>query len=331
MTPHTPSDHAAEAVRILEAEALALAQVAEGLDRQKFALAVELLLQARAHVIVSGMGKSGHIAAKVAATLASTGTPAFYLHPGEAVHGDLGMLTRDNALVAFSHSGATDEVLNLLPYARQLHIPVIAITGNGASPLAERAAVALVYRIEAEACPLNLAPTTSTTVQLAMGDAIAGALIRAHGFQPEDFAIRHPLGSLGRRLQMRVGDVMARGAELPVLAETESLEAALHAMTRGRLGCVAFVDGAGRLSGIFTDGDLRRLIGREGGLDLARPSHAIMIRNPKRVRPDLRAVKAVDLMEASGSKITVLPVVDDDDRVVGMIHLHQLIEAGLTS
>jgi arabinose-5-phosphate isomerase len=327
MTParaHNPAH--VEGLRVLREEAGVLARVADALDTAAFDAAVALLLAARAHVIVSGIGKSGHIGAKIAATLASTGTPAFFLHPAEAVHGDLGMLTRDNVLLAISHSGTTEEVLNLLPYAVHHGIPVVAITGNPLSPLAEKASVVLHLGIEKEACPLNLAPMSSTVAQLAVGDALAAALMRARGFQAEDFALRHPLGTLGKRLLIRVRDLMTSGADNPVIHQDQPLRAAISAMTGKRLGAVSMVDDDGVLAGIFCDGDLRRLFEREG-LNPDRPMADVMIRNPRRIGPDVPGVKAVDLMETA--KITVLPVVDEDDRPVGMIHLHQLIQSGI--
>lgn len=316
-----------EGRRVLESEGSALLALSRGLDLAAFRAACDLLFDAPPPAIVTGMGKSGHIARKVAATLASTGTPAFYLHPAEALHGDLGSVTPKSAVIAFSHSGSSEEVLSLLPYLRGQHARLVAITGEPASPLARAAEVVLTTGVEEEACPLNLAPTTSTTAQLAMGDALAMALMRRRGFEREDFAIRHPLGSLGRRLVMRVEDLMKRGGELPAVGEAAPLSDAIDAMNRGRLGCVAVTDAQGRLAGIFTDGDLRRLWVKARLLDATVPVGRVMVANPKRVHPGVMAVRAVDLMEQY--KITVLPVVGDDDRLVGMVHLHDLVALGL--
>ncbi|MCB2154726.1 KpsF/GutQ family sugar-phosphate isomerase [bacterium] len=317
-----------EGRRVLGFEAETLRRLSENLDGESFNRATEILLGAKAHVIVTGMGKSGHVGAKIAATFASTGTPAFFLHPAEAVHGDLGMLTRDNVLLALSHSGATDEILNLLPYAQHERIPVISITGRMQSALAERSDVVLLTEVDQEACPLNLAPTASTIAQMAMGDALAAALMQLRGFQAEDFAIRHPLGSLGRRLLVRVRDLMVTGDQNPVLPETATVREAIDEMTTKRQGAVALTDEAGTLTGIFCDGDLRRLFLR-GPVDVNSEVREVMVRQPKRVHGDLHGAKAVDLMETH--KITVLPVVDDDDQAIGMIHLHSLIEAGIWS
>ncbi len=325
----TPNRHASpahiEGLRVIEQEAATLAALGNHLDCSAFDRAVETMLDARAHVIVTGMGKSGHIGAKIAATLASTGTPAFFLHPAEAVHGDLGMLTGQNVVLALSHSGTTEEVLNLIPYIQLHAIPLVVITGNATSQLASRAKAVLAYKLDQEACPLNLAPTASTIAQMALGDALAGALMRARGFTDEDFAIRHPLGALGRRLLIHVRDLMAVGDENPVMPETALLKDAISRMMR--LGAVSLVDEEGKLAGIFCDGDLRRLLSR-GPVDPAWMMKDIMIRNPKRIHPDVLGTKAVDLMETH--KITVLPVVDEDDMLVGMIHLHSLIQAGIT-
>jgi len=311
-------------MRVLRLEAEALARLAQTIDSAAFDAACRMIAEADSHVVVTGMGKSGHIGAKVAATFASTGTPAFFLHPAEAVHGDLGMLTGRNVVLALSHSGTTDEVLNLLPYVGRYEIPLIAITARPDSPLARKADVVLAYDFDQEACPLNLAPTASTIAQMAVCDAIAGALMEMRGFTSEDFAIRHPLGALGRRLLMLVRDLMYAGEDNPTLPESATLSEAIHAMMR--LGAVSFVDANGKLAGIFCDGDLRRLFQR-GGADPNAPMQPIMIRNPKRVGPDVPGTKAVDLMQEH--KISVLPVVDDEGRPVGMVDLKTLNRAGL--
>jgi len=317
-----------EGPRVLRAEGKAVLAVADGLDRALFERAIELLFASTPPVVVTGMGKSGHIAAKIAATMASTGTPAFYLHPAEAMHGDLGMVPHGSTILVFSQSGATEEVLNLLPYLRSHTAHILAITGQPQSPLAQAADVVLLSRIDEEACPLNLAPTTSTTVQLALGDALAMALMRKRGFGSDDFAIRHPLGALGKRLLMRVGDLMKKGDALPMASDAITLQEAVDILNKGRLGAVALVDGAGRLTGYFTDGDFRRLWCAKHTVADNIAIRDVMIKNPKRVSMDTLGVKAVDLMEQY--KITSLPAVDDDEKVVGMIHLHQLVEAGIT-
>ena len=317
------------AQEVLRAESETLATLAVTLDGEAFSRAVELLLNAPAHVVVTGIGKSGHIAAKVAATLASTGTPAFFLHAAEAVHGDLGMVTKHNVVLAFSQSGGT-EILNLLPYIKRLEVPLIAITGNTKSELAERADVVLNSSVDAEACPLNLAPTSSTTAQLALGDALAVALMRRRGFTPDDFAMRHPLGALGRRLLMRVSDLMATGENIPRVTAETPLKDAIRVMSGKRLGSVCIVDANDALTGIFCDGDLGRLFDRTAGqIDVMQPISELMIKNPKNIQAEALGVKAVDLMETH--KITVLPVIDSNIKLVGLIHLHVLIRAGIVT
>jgi len=320
----------AEARRVLDAESEALRQLSASLPAEAFGRAVDLLAACKAQVVLTGIGKSGHVAAKIAATFASTGTPAFFLHPAEALHGDLGMLTSANVVLCLSQSGATDEILTMLPYLKRTGIALIAMTGGEHSPLAAQADVLLLAKIAHEACPLNLAPTTSTTVQLALGDALAVALMRRRGFPPEDFALRHPLGALGRRLLIHVRDLMHTGEENPLVHDGEPLRNAIQQMTGKRLGAVSGVDAEGRLLGIFCDGDLRRLFQRvEGPLDPSAPIRDFMIRTPKFTTPDTLGAMAVDVMETHG--ITVLPVLDDNHRAVGMIHLHDLIRAGIAS
>ncbi len=311
-------------LRVLKLEAEALRGLGEQIEGEAFAKACRLILECDSHVVVTGMGKSGHIGAKVAATLSSTGTPAFFLHPAEAVHGDLGMLTPRNVVLAVSHSGATEEVLNLLPYISHHEISLIVVCGSALGPLAKRADVVLSYELEKEACPLNLAPTASTIAQMALCDALAGALMEARGFTNEDFALRHPLGALGRRLLVRVRDMMATGADNPVLHESATLSEAIPRMAQ--LGAVAFVDDTGILTGIFCDGDLRRLVER-GGADPTTRMSELMIKNPKRVSPDIAGPKVVDILQEF--RIGVLPVVDEDNRAVGMIDLKTLHQAGL--
>lgn len=316
--------------RALEIEARALAALPARIDAQ-FARACALCLAATdapatGRVVVSGLGKSGHIAHKIAATLASTGTSAFFLHAGEASHGDLGMVVRGDVLLAVSHSGDSGELLALLPHLTRLSIPVIALTGNAASPLARAAAVHLDVSVAAEACPLNLAPTASTTASLAMGDALAAALLAARGFTPEDFARSHPGGALGRRLLLRVADVMRQGEELPRVAATVTLEAGLVEMSRKGLGLTAVTDEAQRLLGVFTDGDLRRALDR--GVDLrATRIDAVMTRAPRTVRPAQLAAEAVNHMQEH--RVTALLAVDEQGRLVGALNIHDLLRAGV--
>ncbi len=322
--PDENFDFRSAGLRVLRLEAQALDQLAGRIEGEAFSGACRAILACDSHVVVTGMGKSGHIGAKVAATLSSTGTPAFFLHPAEAVHGDLGVLTPRNVVLAISHSAATEEVLNLLPYIAHHGIPLIVVCGNQEGPLARKADVVLSYSLEQEACPLNLAPTASTIAQMALCDALAGALMEARGFTDEDFALRHPLGTLGRRLLVRVGDLMATGADNPVMHESATLGETIPRMAQ--LGAVSFVDDTGKLTGIFCDGDLRRLVGR-GGAPPTTIMAELMIANPKRVSPETSGTKVVDFLQEH--RIGVLPVVDEQGRPVGMIDLKTLHRAGL--
>lgn len=316
------------AEQVLQSEAEAILRMREQLDPKDFSRAVDLVLGAQGQLVVTGMGKSGHIARKVAATFASTGTPAFFLHPGEALHGDLGMIHRRSVVLAFSNSGATDEILNLLPYIAQMQASLIVATAGVSSPLAKAAEVLLITPADREACPLNLAPTNSTTMQLALGDALALAVMERRGFSPDDFAMRHPLGALGRRLLVKVSDIMHAGEEIPIVSEEAPLHKAISTMTNKRLGTVIIIDESGAMTGIFCDGDLRRLFDREhGNIKGTDPISAFMTKGPKSIEPDLLGVKAVDLMETF--KITVLPVCEANGKPVGLIHLHDLIQAGI--
>jgi arabinose-5-phosphate isomerase len=311
--------------RALGIEARAVAGLAERLGPD-FVEACRLCLACRGRIVVTGMGKSGHVAGKIAATLASTGSPAFFLHPAEASHGDLGMLTREDVVLALSNSGETDEVLTILPLIKRMHVPLIAMTGNAASTLAREADVHLDVSVAEEACPLNLAPTASTTAALAMGDALAVALLEQRGFTPEDFARSHPGGRLGRRLLLRVSDLMRRGAELPVVGESTTLSAGLLEMSRKGLGLTAIADDAGRVVGIFTDGDLRRTLDRQ--VDVHRTTMGeVMTRDCKVIAPQELAAEAVRLMEQH--RITGLLVVDGDRRLVGALNVHDLLRAGV--
>lgn len=301
-----------------------MSRLAERLDDQ-FVKAVELLLQLQGRVVATGVGKSGQIARRVASTLTSTGTPAFFLHPVEALHGDLGMVREGDAALVFSTSGSTDEILQIVPLLRRLNLPIVAFTGNSASNLATKADVVLDCGVEEEACPHNLAPTSSLAAASAMGDALAVALLEARGFSREDFAELHPGGRLGRRLLMQVKELMHGGAEMPRVAPDTSMRKALVEMTGKRLGCTLVVNGTGKLEGIFTDGDLRRLSqNREDFLDV--PIGEVMGRQPQTIESSALASAALARMEEHS--ITQLVVVDSD-RPVGIVHLHDLLRAGV--
>ncbi len=292
----------------------------------EFALACRICLNCRGRVVVTGMGKSGHIGGKLAATLASTGTPAFFMHPGEASHGDVGMITREDAVLALSNSGETDEILTIVPAIKRLGVPLIAFTGNAGSALARIATVHLNIGVPAEACPLNLAPTASTTAALAVGDALAVALLKARGFTEEDFARSHPAGALGRRLLLHVRDIMRTGAALPKVPPGMLLGEGLMEVTRKGLGMTAIVDAGDRVLGVFTDGDLRRALDRSADLHGTRMDE-VMTRDAKRVQPGTLAVEAVLLMETH--RITSLIVVDAQDVLVGALNVHDLLRAGV--
>jgi arabinose-5-phosphate isomerase len=311
--------------QVLDIEADALRVMSTRLDLG-FAEAVRLILACTGRVVVSGMGKSGHVGSKIAATLASTGTPAFFMHPGEASHGDLGMITHDDVVLALSNSGESSELVSIVPLLKRRGAKLVAMTGNPASTLAREADVHLNARVDKEACPLNLAPTASTTAALALGDALAVALLDARGFSADDFARTHPGGSLGRRLLVHVHDVMHSGDALPRVDDQATLKAALFEMTQKGLGMTAIVDAAGKVVGLFTDGDLRRAL--EHAIDLQRAKIAdLMTRNPKTIRADQLAVAAVEKMETL--KINGLLVVDADNTLVGALNMHDLLRAGV--
>ena len=307
----------------IEADAIRALQARLG-DDDSFVSAAQLIMACDGRVVVSGMGKSGHIGRKIAATLASTGTPAFFMHPGEAAHGDLGMVTKNDVVIAISNSGESSEILDILPAVKRLGARVIAMTGKPASRLAKLADVHLNIAVEKEACPLNLAPTTSTTVTLAMGDALAVALLDARGFREQDFALSHPGGALGRRLLTHVRDVMRSGDAVPSVGPETSLVEALLEVTRKGLGMTAIVDAEGRPVGVFTDGDLRRVIERMHDFSNVQ-IRDVMHANPRRVRPEQLAVDAVAVMEEF--RINQMLVVDEDDRLVGALHIHDLTRA----
>ena len=304
-------------------EAAALTGLAARLDGS-FVQAVQRVLQTAGRVVVMGMGKSGHIGRKIAATLASTGTPAFFVHPAEASHGDLGMVTAEDLVLAISNSGESGELTALLPVLKRLGVPLIAMTGGPHSTLARHADLTLDCSVEREACPLNLAPTASTTAQLAMGDALAVALLDARGFRPEDFARSHPGGALGRKLLTHVSDVMRSGDAVPRVLPEASFSALMREMSAKGLGCAAVVDGAGQVLGIFTDGDLRRRI--EAGADLRMATAAqVMHATPRRIAPDALAVNAAEMMETHG--ITSVLVVGAGGTLEGVVHIRDLMRA----
>ena len=308
---------------VLELEASAVRDLVCRVDHA-FVAAARLILACPGRIVVLGMGKSGHVANKIAATLASTGTPAFFVHPGEASHGDMGMITRQDVVLALSNSGETDELVVLIPLLKRLGVPLVAMTGNPVSSLAESATVHLNVGVAQEACPLGLAPTSSTTAALAMGDALAVALLEARGFTQEDFARSHPGGALGRRLLLKVRDLMHTGDEIPSVGPDTALAAALLEMTHKGLGITAVVDAAGRALGIFTDGDLRRAIDR--GLDVHATRIAdVMTVDCKTVVPDLLAAEALEVMQ--DTKINALLVVDEARRLCGAINMHDLLKA----
>ena len=317
-------DFAASGRRVLDVETRGLEAIAARIDGA-FSAACRLLLASGGRVVCTGMGKSGHVARKIAATFASTGTPAFYVHPGEAGHGDLGMITDADVVLALSYSGETDELLMLLPVLKRQGNRVIAMTGRAESTLATTADIHLDVSVPAEACPLDLAPTASTTGALALGDALAVALLEARGFTADDFARSHPAGSLGRRLLLHITDVMHAGDDIPRVRADASLSEALLEMSRKHLGITAVVDDDGRLLGLYTDGDLRRTLD-DDAIDLRATRIAeVMTRTPKSIGSDALAVEAAQMMEAH--KINALLVVDGDGRVVGALNIHDLLRA----
>jgi arabinose-5-phosphate isomerase len=319
-----------QVVELLRVESEAIARTSGRLARAEVERAVELLNRCQGKVVLVGVGKSGHIALKIAATLTSTGTAAIYLHPSDALHGGLGIVMRGDLVIALSNSGETDEVITMLPYLKRRDVPIIALVGNVSSTLARRADVVLDASVDQEACPLNLAPTTSTTVALALGDALAMTLMGAKGLTPDDFALNHPAGQLGKRLTLKVADLMHSGPENPVIGMNAPWLEVIDALTRGRLGAVNVLDQRGRLEGIITDGDLRRAIQKINHAELEHlRSDAIMTRNPVIASPDLLAYDALRLMEDRPFQIAVLPVVDEDGLCVGLIRLHDIVRSGL--
>lgn len=318
-------DYIASAQRTIRIERESIEYLAARID-DNFTAACELIQGCRGRVIVTGMGKSGHIGNKIAATLASTGTPAFFVHPGEASHGDLGMITPDDVVLAISNSGTSSEITTILPLLKRMGTRLISMTGDASSPLAREADINLDISIKEEACPLGLAPTSSTTVTLVMGDALAVALLEAKGFSKEDFAFSHPGGALGRRLLLKVSDLMHAGERLPRVAPDTALADGLMEITAKGFGLTAITDTEGTLLGLFTDGDLRRAI--EAKLDLHQTKiKDVMTRDCKTIQADILAAEALNIMEKN--KITGLLVVDQQQRLTGILHMHDLLKAGV--
>jgi len=320
----SPAANVVEMARtVLEIEARAIRDLISTID-EGFALAVQVVLTCRGRVVVSGIGKSGHIARKIASTLASTGTPAFFVHPAEASHGDLGMVTRDDVFVALSNSGESSELLAIVPLLKRQGAKLIALTGNPESSLARESDVHLYAGAAQEACPLNLAPTASTTAALALGDALAVALMQAKGFTKDEFALSHPGGTLGRRLLTHVRDVMRTGLNAPRVDHAVSTMDAMLEMSRGRMGMTAILDERGCVVGIFTDGDLRRVI--QKNIDMhATPIAKVMSSSPRTIGPDKLAAEAVEIMERN--KVNQLLVVDERQQLVGALNMHDLFRA----
>ncbi len=308
---------------VIQTESQAVAKLTTRIDNA-FVQACEFMLKCEGRIVVIGMGKSGHIGSKIAATLASTGSPAFFVHPGEASHGDLGMITTKDVVLALSNSGETDEILTILPLIKRLAVPLISLTGNQNSTLAQTATVNIDVSVEKEACPLGLAPTSSTTAALVMGDALAIALLEAKGFNAEDFALSHPGGSLGRRLLLLTRDIMHTGEEMPQVPITATLRDALVEMTRKGLGMTTIVDNGLHVSGIFTDGDLRRVLDTQVDIHSTMITE-VMTTSCKTISADSLAVEALSLMQTH--KITVLLVVDAQEILKGVLHTHDLLRA----
>lgn len=323
--PMSDFDFLSAGIRTIELELDAVNNLLSHLD-ERFARACELMLNCRGRVIVTGMGKSGHIGNKIAATLASTGTPSFFVHPGEASHGDLGMFTSDDVVLALSNSGETAEVVTILPLIKRMKAPLISITAKPESTLSQAADVSLHIPVDREACPLGLAPTSSTTAQLVLGDALAIALLEARGFSAEDFAFSHPGGALGRRLLLLVDDIMHTGREVPSVDINTSIRDALLEVTQKRLGMTAVTDTSGALVGIFTDGDLRRTLDQEVDLKQTAISQ-VMTADCTTISAGILAAEALQIMQSR--KINALIVVDDNKRPVGALNMHDMLKAGV--
>ncbi len=313
------------AQRTIDMELNAVGELNQRIGKD-FIVACEVILACKGRVVVTGMGKSGHIGNKIAATLASTGTPAFFVHPGEASHGDLGMITKDDVVIGISNSGNTAELITIIPLIKRLGIPMISMTGDPKSQLAKAAYANLDVSVASEACPLNLAPTTSTTVTLVMGDALAIALLESRGFSAEDFAFSHPGGALGRKLLLKVSDIMHQGDELPRVLPSMPLQNALLEMTEKGFGMTTVTDADGKLIGVFTDGDLRRVL--DTNVDLNSVTiEEVMSNSPKTISSNLLAAEALSIMEKSS--ITALVIADDNQHPEGVVHMHDIIRAGV--
>ena len=319
------TDFITSGLRTVELEAKAVSQLTPRIN-QNFVLACETILACQGRVVVTGMGKSGHIGNKIASTLASTGTPAFFVHPGEASHGDLGMITKADVVIAISNSGSTSEVTRLLPLIIRLGIPLISMTGDINSQLSQAACAHLDVSVTSEACPLNLAPTTSTTVTLVMGDALAIALLEARGFSAEDFAFSHPGGALGRKLLLRVCDIMHKDEDVPKVMIDQPLQDALIEMTQKGFGMTTIISKDKTLIGVFTDGDLRRAIDQKVNISTTTMA-TVMSPHPKTINKDMLAVEALTIMESTS--ITALIVEDEKGRPTGVLHLHDILRAGV--
>ena len=314
------------ALETLRIEEHALSVLATQID-ERFSRACEIILRCKGRLVVTGMGKSGHIGRKMAATFASTGTPSFFMHPGEAGHGDLGMLVHGDVLIAISNSGKSDEIMMLMPLVKHLEVPLITISGDDTGPMPQSADVALTLGDIQEACPLGLAPTSSTTATLALGDALAVALLDARGFTADDFAMSHPAGALGKRLLLHVKHLMHTGEQLPKVYPDTPMNKVLYEISNKRLGLTTIVDENDKLLGIFTDGDLRRLIDKQQGFDVDLPISKVMVKHPSTISAQARAVEALEKMNEK--KINQFIVVDENNKVIGVISMHDLIQAGV--
>ena len=320
-----PLDIIQTGIKVLQTEAAALTRLVSNIDR-RFVEAVQALNQCQGRVVVTGMGKSGIIGKKISATLASTGAPSFFLHPAEGLHGDIGMISKGDVILAISNSGETEELLKILPSLKRLGLFLISMTGNIKSTLAREGDVALDVGVKEEAGAMGIVPTASTTAALAMGDALAVALFELRGIKEEDFAFFHPGGSLGKRLLLRVGDVMHQAAQIPIVNEESSLKEALFEMTRKKMGMTTVTGRQGKLTGVITDGDLRRLLEKEEKI-FEKSAKAVMTQNPKFIGEKDLAAKAIQVMETYS--ITVLPVLDENEKLVGVVHLHDLLKMGV--
>ncbi|HEX9630460.1 MAG TPA: KpsF/GutQ family sugar-phosphate isomerase [Pyrinomonadaceae bacterium] len=322
--------HFSQVVEVLRLESQAIADTAARLNAADVQRVVDLLVACKGKIVILGVGKSGIIAQKIAATMTSTGSAALNLHPSDALHGGMGIINADDVVMILSNSGETDELIGLLPYLKRRGVSIIAIVGNANSTLARRADAIIDASVDAEACPLNLAPTTSTSVALAIGDALALTLMQVKGLTPNDFAVNHPAGQLGKRLTLTVADLMHSGGNNPTIRLGAEWLQIVKAISDGGLGAVSVIDDAGRLAGVVTDGDLRRAIQRldHGPLESLKCDE-IMTRNPVVAGPDLLAYDALRLMEERSSQISVLPVVDEDRVCVGLIRLHDIVRSGL--